>query len=188
MPFDFFPPSSLPLGQILGERAVNCVLGWCRDTSASNLFFIYQKAGSHQVLGLLHDLPLSIRSEAEHGDEEITFSLTLESPLASNQLFCTDFSVDISDCTFCKLKNNCRSRRRKSRGKKLANVRPMMWKVLCKLRSCRDAGYFLRLNVLSSPLYNYLTMTGGEKSALNLLNFCKLVCRGFFQQCCLCGQ
>lgn len=44
--------------------------------------------------------------------------------------------------------------------------------------------------MLSSPLYNYLTMTGGKKSALNLLTSANLFAGAFFSNvvCVDCNQ
>lgn len=75
------PIFSHPLGWILGERAVNCVLGWCVETRASNFLFT-QEPGPTGSLAYSVTC-LLIRSEAEQGDEETTFSLTFKALLAS---------------------------------------------------------------------------------------------------------
>lgn len=48
MPFKFFPPHSGPVGQILGERAVNCVLGHSLWRPALAIFYLQE---SREPLG-----------------------------------------------------------------------------------------------------------------------------------------
>lgn len=42
VPSNFFPPPSCQLGQILGEKTVNHVPGWCVETQASNFLFTWE--------------------------------------------------------------------------------------------------------------------------------------------------